>query len=74
MPNSIYQVKIKGYIDANWSDWFDGWSIEHEGEDSSVLTSPLVDQSALYGVLIKINDLNIQLISVQREEMIGIRY
>jgi hypothetical protein len=66
MTADIYQITVKGYIDMSWSQWFGGWAIDHANDGNSVLTSPPIDQAALHGVLRKLNDLNLALISVQR--------
>lgn len=65
-PPYIYQVKIEGYLGSQWVDWFDGMSITHEEENITVLTGAIVDQSALYGLLKKLRNLGMTLISLQR--------
>ncbi len=65
-PPCIYQVKIEGYLGSQWADWFDGIAITYEGEDITVLTGAIVDQSALYGLLKKVRNLGMALISLQR--------
>jgi hypothetical protein len=59
-----YQIHINGLLDATWSDWFDGLTITHEEDEVTVLAGPLPDQAALHGVLNKIRDLGLTLISV----------
>jgi hypothetical protein len=61
----IYQIKIKGYLDDKWSDWFDGLAITHPGENETLLIGPVRDQGALHGMLAKIRDLGLHLISVE---------
>ena len=67
-----YQIRVQGWIGERWADWLDGITMTHEGakDDSSVtvLTSPVIDQAALRGLLTKIWDLNLTLISVTRVE------
>jgi hypothetical protein len=65
-PNQpvIYQIRIKGYLDSEWSDWFEGMIATLEGDDITLLTGPLIDQAALHGLLKKIRDLGRPLISV----------
>ncbi len=63
----FYRIRLKGHLDKKWSDWFDDMNICHDGANS-ILTGPLVDQAALHGVLIKIRDLNLTLLSVKRIE------
>jgi hypothetical protein len=55
-------------IDGEWSEWFDGLSITLENNGEAILTGPIVDQTALHGVLIKIRDLGLPLISLARIE------
>ena len=62
----IYQIKIKGFLDDQWSDWFDGLTITHPGETETLLVGPVRDQGALHGMLAKIRDLGLHLISVER--------
>lgn len=58
-----YEIRIKGRLGENWSDWFDGFTVFEE-KDVTVLTGAVVDQSALFGVLARIRDLNLGLISI----------
>jgi hypothetical protein len=62
-----YRIVVRGQIDQTWSAWLSGLSILYE-DDFSILTGPLPDQSALYGVLLKLRDLNLTLISLERLE------
>ncbi len=57
-------IKIRGYLDASWSDWFGGLSITYLEDNSTLLSGPLPDQAALFGLLERIRDLNLNLISV----------
>lgn len=59
-----YEIRLKGHLQARWEKWFDGWAITLEEEGDSLLTGPVVDQSALHGLLKKVRDLNMPLISV----------
>jgi hypothetical protein len=63
MP-AVYQITVKGHLDSQWSAWFDNMMISHEANGEAVLCGPLPDQSALYGVLIKIRDLGLPLLAV----------
>jgi hypothetical protein len=65
---TFYQIKVKGQLDPRWSEWFDGLAISHETEGSMVLSGPVVDQAALYGILLKLHTLNLPLLSVSRVE------
>lgn len=65
-----YQIKVQGRLDRKWSDWFNGLAITYQtgrdGDPVTMLTGAIVDQAALYGMLSKIRDLNLHLISVER--------
>ncbi len=62
-----YRIKLRGRLDQNWSDWFEQMAISTEG-DQTILTGPVADQAALHGLLIRIRDLNLMLLSVERLE------
>ena len=64
----IYQIKIKGHLDLSWSEWLEGLAITHQPGGESLLIGPVVDQPALYGLLLKLRDLNLTLLSLQRLE------
>jgi len=63
MPE-YYEIKIKGHLDPHWSGWFAGMKLTHLEEDETLLSGPLPDQAALHGLLERIRDLNLTLISV----------
>ena len=63
MPE-YYEIKIKGHLDARWSDWFSGLTLTHLEDDVTLLSGALPDQAALHGLLERIRDLNLTLISV----------
>lgn len=65
-----YQIKVKGRLDKGWSDWFEGMMINCEG-DETVFTGRVTDQAALHGLLTRIRDLNLTLLSVNRFESKG---
>lgn len=62
---SHYRIRVKGRLDTDWSDWFDQFSIEHAA-GYTLLTGAVVDQSALLGLLIKLNDLGLTIIAVNQ--------
>ncbi len=62
----IYQIRIKGHLGRHWTDWFEGLAITLEDNGDTLLTGPVVDQAALHGVLKKVRDLAMPLVSVMR--------
>lgn len=60
----IYQIRIKGHLGSQWTDWFEGLSITLEDNGETLLTGPVVDQAALHGLLKKVRDLGMPLLSV----------
>ena len=67
-PNqpTVYQIRLKGYLDPQWTDWFESLTITLEEDGDTLLTGPVVDQAALHGLLRKVRDLGIPLVSVNR--------
>ncbi len=63
-----YKIKIKGHLDIKWADWFDGMQIIHENDGTTTLMGTVIDQAALQGILKKISNLNLELISVNKME------
>lgn len=62
----IYRIRIKGHLGQNWTDWFEGLAITLEENGETLLTGLVVDQAALHGVLKKVRDLGMPLLSVNR--------
>jgi hypothetical protein len=60
----LYEIRIKGHLDNRWAAWFEGLTLKLEDNGDTLLTGPLVDQAALYGLLRTVRDLGIPLISV----------
>ena len=60
----IYQIRIKGHLGREWTDWFEGLTITPEDNGETLLTGPVVDQAALHGVLRKVRDVGMPLLSV----------
>jgi len=60
----IYQIRVQGHLDPSWSAWFDGFTITNEANGTAVLTGRMVDQASLHGVLLKVRDLGLPLITV----------
>ncbi|HSN93437.1 MAG TPA: hypothetical protein VLR89_00080 [Anaerolineaceae bacterium] len=61
---TIYRIRIKGQLDSQWTEWFEGLTITLEGNGNTLLTGLVVDQAALHGLLKKVRDLGMPLISV----------
>ena len=60
----VYQIRIKGHLGYRWTDWFEGLTITLEEDGDTLLTGPVVDQAALHGLLKKVRDLGMPLLSV----------
>jgi hypothetical protein len=63
------EIRVKGQIAAHWSDWFEDLEITHTDQDETILTGEVADQSALYGLLAKLRDLGLPLLSVNHVEV-----
>jgi len=61
-----YEIRLKGRLDARWVAWFDGLGLTHEGDGITVIHGPVADQAALHGLLSKVRDLGLPLVSVTR--------
>jgi hypothetical protein len=68
---SNVNAHIEGHLNPSWIAWFEGLSLRHEENGQTVLTGPLADQAALHGLLMRIRDLGIPLISVNRIESVS---
>jgi len=62
----VYQIRVKSHLDSDWTDWFEGLTITQEADGDTLLTGPVVDQAALHGLLKKVRDLGMSLVSVNR--------
>ena len=62
----LYEIRIKGHLDDRWADWFGSLTITLEDNGDTLLTGPVVDQAALHGLLRKVRDLGMPLLSVNR--------
>jgi hypothetical protein len=63
-----YEIRLTGHLDAHWAAWFDGLTVSREGDGTTLISGPIVDQAALHGVLQRIRDLGLRLVSVSRIE------
>jgi len=61
---TVFQIRIQGHLSQQWQDWFEGLSITREEDGNTLLTGPVVDQSALHGILKKIRNLGMPLLSL----------
>ncbi|HSR29689.1 MAG TPA: hypothetical protein VLY63_03920 [Anaerolineae bacterium] len=66
--HEYYEIRLKGHVDEHWSEWFDNLTISHDEDDNTILAGPVADQSALHGLLKKVHDLGLRLISVTEVE------
>ncbi len=64
--SSIYEIRVEGELPADWSSWFEGMRIQAGPPGESILVGSVADQAALHGVLAKIRDLNLTLVSLNR--------
>ena len=64
----VYQIRIEGHLGHQWTDWFEGLTITLEEDGDTLLTGPVVDQAALHGLLKKVRDLGMPLVSVNPVE------
>jgi hypothetical protein len=60
----FYQIVVKGHLEDRWSQWFNGMAIQNLPGGEAVLSGPVIDQAALHGLLIKVRDLGLTLVSV----------
>ena len=68
MRQERYQIIVKGHLDHRWALWFDGMAMSHTDQGNTMLFGLIADQAALHGLLVKVRDLNLTLVSVQRIE------
>ena len=59
-----YEIRLKGHLEARWAAWFDGLSLRHDADGTTILSGPVADQAALHGLLRKVRDLGLPLLSV----------
>ena len=65
---TTYRIRIKGHLGPEWSDWFSGLDIRLDDNGDTLLTGPVVDQAALHGLLRKVRDLGMPLVSISPAE------
>jgi hypothetical protein len=59
-----YAVRVKGHLDARWESWFDGLTVTHESDGTTLIQGSIPDQAALHGLLHRVRDLGLPLVSV----------
>jgi hypothetical protein len=64
-PQPVYEIRIRGHLGDEWADWFGGMTITTEENGETLLTGPVVDQAALHGLLKRVRDLGMPLLSVK---------
>ncbi len=64
----VYEIRLKGHLDARWAEWFEGLTITLEENGCTLLSGPLADQAALHGILKKVRDLGLTLLSVNSDD------
>jgi hypothetical protein len=62
----VYEIRVEGHLGPGWSEWFEGLAVAPMDNGQTLLTGPVADQAALHGLLVKIRDLNLKLLSVRR--------
>ena len=62
----VYEIRVEGHLGPGWSEWFEGLAVAPLDNGQTLLTGPVVDQAALHGLLVKVRDLNLKLVSVRR--------
>jgi hypothetical protein len=67
----VYQIRIDGHLRPHWADWFEGLAITLEENGETIITGPVVDQAALYGLLKKVRDLGMPLLAVNAQSVKG---
>jgi hypothetical protein len=63
-----YEVRLTGHLDARWTDWFDGLAVSYGSDGTTVISGHIVDQAALHGLLQRVRDLGLPLVSVRQVE------
>ncbi len=64
--DDTYHIRVRGRLDDRWSDWLGGLTVQRDGDGTTVLVGPIVDQAALHGVIARIRDLGLPLLAVDR--------
>jgi hypothetical protein len=67
MKSTYFEIRIRGRLDSHWESWFEGFSLRYEGEEVTILCGPVPDQAFLHGILDRVRDLNLPLLSVSEK-------
>ena len=65
-PPDVYEIRVRGVLDSRWSTWFDGLEVTSDQAGQTTIAGPVADQAALHGLLAKVRDLGLPLLSVRR--------
>lgn len=63
-----YEIRLRGHLETRWAAWFDGMTLRHDRDGSTVLSGPVADQAALHGILQKVRDIGLPLVAVASVE------
>ena len=67
-PPTQYEIRVNGVLDPRWADWFDGLRVSSDERGQTIIAGPVADQAALHGLLTRIRDLGLELLSVHRTD------
>lgn len=62
------EIRVRGHLDSQWAEWLDGLAITHSEQNETILSGPVKDQAALYGLIAKLRDLGLPLVSVNSDK------
>ena len=68
-PPARYEIRVRGVLDSGWSAWFEGLEVTSDDRGQTVISGPVADQAALHGLLAKVRDLGLPLLSVRRIDL-----
>lgn len=63
-----YEIRLRGHLDSRWAAWFDGLTLTHSSDGTTIISGPVADQAALHGLLQKVRDLGLPLVSVTQAQ------
>jgi hypothetical protein len=69
LEGHVYQIRVKGVLDDRWSEWFGGLTMAPQANGETLMTGPVADEAAIHGLLNKIRDMGLPLLSVYRVEI-----